>query len=86
MENLMLTTMYRSRRDRQIRYQVDHSAQTNFLLPNRIENVQRSRSGKVLAVDTSILQIWRLPTKASEEDGDHPTRPLHLHVLRQKHC
>jgi hypothetical protein len=85
-ENLKLTTMYRSRRDRQIRYQVGLSIQIKLLPPSRIENVQQSRSGKVLNVDTFILQIWRLPTKAGEEDGDHSTRPLHLHVLRQKHC
>ena len=77
--------MYRGRRDRQIRYQVGPSAQINFFLPGRIENTQQSRSGKVLAIDPFILLIWRLPTKAGEKDGDHPTRPLHLHVLRQKH-
>jgi hypothetical protein len=86
MENLKLTTMYRGRRDRQIRYQVVLSISNQLLPPSRIENVQQPRSGKVLAVNTFILQIWRLPTKAGEEDGDHPTRSLHLHILWQKHC
>jgi len=62
------------------------SSQISFFFPNGIANIQQSHFGKVLTVDTFIPQIWRLPTKAGEEDGDHPTRPLHLHVLRQKHC
>src|ERR1700728_3865151 len=33
MENLKLTTMYRGRRDRQIRYQVGFSIQINIFLP-----------------------------------------------------
>lgn len=32
-----------------------------------------------------IKQIRCLSAEASEEDGNHTTRPLHLHLLRQEH-
>ncbi len=34
---------------------------------------------------TTSAQIWSLAAQASEEDGDHPARPLHMHFLRQEH-
>lgn len=35
---------------------------------------------------TTAAQIWSLAAQASEEDGNHPARPLHMHLLRQEHC
>ena len=33
-----------------------------------------------------LLQIWSLSPKTGQEDGDHPTRKIHVHILRQSHC
>jgi hypothetical protein len=32
-----------------------------------------------------VIQIWRFPPKASQEDGNHTTRSIRVHFLRQEH-
>ena len=31
------------------------------------------------------MQIRRLPPKAGQEDGNHPARPIRLHILRKEY-
>jgi hypothetical protein len=33
----------------------------------------------------TLEQIWSVPSETSEEDGNHSTRPICLHILRQEH-
>lgn len=82
-KKIALTT-HRGRRDREIWHEVGRllfpaSMSREILLCNSRIPLERSGADPVLS------QIWRLPPKASQENGNHSARTLRLHLLREKY-